>query len=84
MVLFTHALAIRGATFMAEQQRELITTVEAERRTKLTRNYITLLLREKKLEGYRPSRDWLVYADSLEEFVKTDRKRGPKPRKTPA
>lgn len=62
--------------------RELITTTEAEQRSGLTRNYLALLLRQGKLEGRRPARDWFIYTDSLEQFLKKERKSGPKgPRK---
>ena len=64
--------------------REYITTVEAEQISGLSRNYLALLLRRGVLEGFRPSRDWFIYADSLEKFLRTPRKSGPKgPRKKP-
>src|SRR6266704_4462165 len=62
--------------------REYITTLEGEQRSGLSRNYLALLLRKGTLEGFRPSRDWFIYTDSLEEFLATTRKPGPKgPRK---
>ncbi len=65
-------------------EREKITTLEAERRTGLSRNYFALLLRQGKLEGERPARDWFIYVDSLEKFLATYRKPGPKgPRSKP-
>jgi hypothetical protein len=60
------------------QDREKITTIEAEQRSGLTRNYLALLLRNGKIEGERPARDWFVYVDSLERFLATQRKPGPK------
>ena len=64
--------------------REYITTLEAEQLSGLSRNYLALLLRRGILEGFRPSRDWFIYTDSLEKFLKTPRKSGPKgPRKKP-
>ena len=66
------------------ENREHITTLEAEQRSGLSRNYLALLLRRGKLEGFRPARDWFVYTDSLERFLATQRKSGPKgPRKPP-
>jgi hypothetical protein len=63
-------------------EREKITTIEAEQRTGLSRNYFALLLRQGKLEGERPARDWFIYVDSLEKFLMANRKPGPKgPRK---
>lgn len=62
--------------------REYVTTIEAEQISGLRRNYLTLLLREGKLEGFRPARDWFIYRDSLEQFLSSIRKPGPKgPRK---
>jgi len=62
--------------------REYLTTSEAEHLSGLSRNYLALLLRRGILEGFRPSRDWFIYTDSLEKFLKTPRKSGPKgPRK---
>ena len=65
-----------------QPDREYITTVEAERRSGLSKNYLALLLRKGVLEGFHPSRDWFVYTDSFEQFLHTNRKPGPKgPRK---
>jgi hypothetical protein len=65
--------------------RDYITTTEAERLSGLSRNYLALLLRRGVLEGFRPSRDWFIYTDSLKKFLATPRKSGPKgPRKTPS
>jgi hypothetical protein len=58
--------------------REYITTLEAEQRSGLSRNYLALLLRKGVLEGFRPSRDWFIYTDSLEHFLNKERKPGPK------
>jgi hypothetical protein len=61
-----------------QREREYITTVEAEKRSGLSRNYLALLLRKGTIEGFRPSRDWFIYTDSLERFLATKRKPGPK------
>jgi hypothetical protein len=58
--------------------REYLTTIEAEQLSGLRRNYLTLLLREGKLEGFRPSRDWFIYSDSLQKFLASPRKSGPR------
>ncbi len=64
------------------REREKITTLEAEQRSGLSRNYLALLLRKGRLEGERPSRDWFVYVDSLDNFLAKKRKPGPRgPRK---
>jgi hypothetical protein len=67
-----------------QPDRAYITTPEASKRSGLSKNYLTLLLRKGTLEGFRLSsaREWFIYADSLEQFLATNRKSGPKgPRK---
>jgi hypothetical protein len=65
-----------------ETGREYITTPKAAEISGLTTNYIATLLRQGKLDGFRMARDWFVYTDSLEQFLKSNRKPGPKgPRK---
>ena len=62
------------------QERAYITTPEAAERARLTKNYIALLARTGKLEGFRigQAREWFIYTDSLEAFLETTRKPGPK------
>lgn len=61
-------------------KRDYITTPEAAKRADLSTNYIALLARTGKLEGFRigQAREWFIYTDSLENFLKTIRKPGPK------
>ncbi len=69
-------------TIHTKPERKKITTTEAAQRTGLSRNYLALLLRQGKLEGEHPARDWFIYVDSLDNFLATTRKPGPKgPRK---
>ena len=66
----------------ADLNREYITTSEAAKRSRLSNIYLAQLLRQGKLEGFRVAREWLIYVDSLEKFLATPRKSGPKgPRK---
>lgn len=58
--------------------REHITTPEAAQKSGLSRIYIARLLREGTLEGFQLAREWFVYIDSLETFLATPRKPGPK------
>ena len=68
-----------------ETKREYITTPQAAERSGLSKNYLATLLRRGKLEGFQLARDWFVYTDSLEHFLKTNRKPGPKgPHRKPA
>lgn len=65
-----------------DASREYITTAEAAKRSGLSTVYLTQLLRKGKLEGVQLVREWIVYTDSLEKFLATPRKSGPKgPRK---
>jgi excisionase family DNA binding protein len=67
---------------MQEQQvsvRRELSTAEASQLSGLSRNHITLLLRQGKLEGHNfGHRLWTVYADSLEHYMATPHKSGPK------
>lgn len=67
-----------------DTSREYITTPEAAKRSGLSKVYIAHLLKKGTLEGFQLARDWFVYADSLEAFLATPRKSGPKgPRRKP-
>lgn len=62
--------------------REYITTSQAAKRSGLSNIYLARLLREGKLEGFQLTREWVVYTDSLEKYMATPHKSGPKgPRK---
>jgi hypothetical protein len=61
-----------------ETGREFITTSQAAQRSNLTKAYLTYLLRKGTLEGFQLSREWFIYTDSLETFLATPRKSGPK------
>ena len=65
-----------------QSDRPYITTTQGEVISELTKNYLAGLLRKGKLEGFRLAREWFIYTDSLEKFLLTKRKPGPKgPRK---
>ena len=73
---------IDTVTTINELSRSYVTTSEAEQASGLSAIYLRALLRKGILEGFRPSRDWFIYKDSLEKFLATPRKPGPKgPRK---
>jgi hypothetical protein len=61
-----------------DTNREYIPTPEAARKSGLSRIYLARLLREHTLEGFQLGREWFVYTDSLEKFLATPRKPGPK------
>lgn len=61
-----------------ETNRECLTTAQAVEQAGLSKTYLASLLRKGTLEGFQLSRDWFIYADSLESFLKAPRKSGPK------
>lgn len=63
---------------LLDQNREYISTTEAAERSGLTPHYLRKLLKEGKLEGIQLIRSWVIYTDSLEKFLATPRKSGPK------
>jgi excisionase family DNA binding protein len=58
--------------------REFITTSQAAERSGLSKVHLTRLLRNGTLEGVQPGREWLIYTDSLEKYLATPHKSGPK------
>jgi hypothetical protein len=61
-----------------ETNRECVTTSQAAEQSGLSKVYLARLLREEVVEGFQLSRDWFIYTDSLERFLATPRKSGPK------
>ena len=78
----------RKTTMNAEPfvARQELSTQEASEMAHLSRNQITHLLRQGKLEGKNfGKRLWVVYADSLERYLASPHKSGPRgPRKRPS
>jgi hypothetical protein len=68
----------------SEGERERIPTAEAMRRTQWSRSYLTYLLRTKKIEGFRyeGTKEWFIYVDSLNAYLASPRRPGPKPRQS--
>lgn len=64
-----------------DMNREYLPTPQAAKRANLSRLHIARLLRGKKLEGFQLSREWFVYVDSLERYLASPRKTGPKKKK---
>ena len=61
-----------------DMSRECLPTPQAAKRANLSRLHIARLLRDKKLEGFQLGREWFVYVDSLERYLASPRKTGPK------
>jgi excisionase family DNA binding protein len=58
--------------------RDYLPTPQAAKRANVSRLHIARLLRDKKLEGFQLGREWFVYIDSLESYLASPRKTGPK------
>ena len=58
--------------------REYLSTPQAAERASLSKVHIARLLRNQKLEGFQLGREWFVYTDSLEKYLASPRKTGPK------
>ena len=68
-----------------KDDRSYITTPQAAAQTGFSKTYLTRLLRNGTLEGFRLGRDWLIYTDSLDRYLAVPHKPGPKgSRKKPA
>jgi excisionase family DNA binding protein len=68
-----------------KDDRSYITTPQAAAQTGFSKTYLTRLLRNGTLEGFRLGRDWLIYTDSLDRYLAVPHKPGPKgPRKKQA
>ena len=61
-----------------DMTRDCLPTPQAAKRANLSRLHIARLLRDKKLEGFQLGREWFVYVDSLERYLASPRKTGPK------
>lgn len=55
-----------------------VTTDEAARRAGLNQRYITQLAKAGKLSGRKIGASWIIYEESLQAFIASQRKPGPK------
>lgn len=61
-----------------DASRKFVPTPEASQISGLSKSHITRLLKSEALEGFQLGRDWFVYTDSLERYIATPHKPGPK------
>lgn len=62
----------------AGTHRDYLTTPQAAKRSGLSMVHIRRLITKGQLDGFQIGRDWLVYTDSLEKYMATPHKPGPK------
>jgi len=61
--------------------RKCLTTAQVRAQIKLSNAYLTRLLRDGTIEGFKLEGEWFVYSDSLDAFLSKDRRPGPIPSK---
>ena len=61
--------------------KNYISTQQAATRYGLAQDYFSLLASRGTIKGVKIARNWLLYVPSLEEYMRSRPKRGPKPRK---
>jgi len=59
---------------------DLISLQEAAEFSGLTPGHIRKLVREGQIEGVKIGRNWLTTREALQEYLKQERRPGPKPR----
>jgi excisionase family DNA binding protein len=64
--------------FVSPEGKPLLSTAEAQRRSGLTRDHISLLIRRGIIEATKIGTNWLIYEDSFNRYLASPRKRGPK------
>jgi excisionase family DNA binding protein len=57
---------------------ELISVTEASRRSGLSVSHIRKLLSDGQIEGVKVGRNWLTTEEAIQEYLKQERRPGPK------
>lgn len=65
---------------IAPDGRRLLSTTEAQERSGLSRDHLGLMVRRSQLEAVKIGNYWLIYEESLEHYLASPRKPGPKPK----
>jgi len=61
------------------KKQDWISVPEAEQRTGLTGGFIRRLARDKRINAKRVAAIWLIDPSSLDQYMRSPRKPGPKP-----
>ena len=59
---------------------KLISVAEASRISGLSASHIRRLLRDGEIEGVKIGRDWSTTEEAIQEYLKQERRPGPKPK----
>ena len=59
---------------------EYITVAQTARLSGLSRRHIQWLLKNRVIEGMKPGHDWLLRPSAVMDYLRQERKRGPKPK----
>ena len=59
---------------------KLVSVAEASRISGLSASHIRKLLRDGEIEGVKIGRDWSTTEEAIRQYLKQDRRPGPKPR----
>ena len=72
--------------YTIDSQRPVMTVTEASSISGFTRTHINYLINHEQLEAIKVGNVWLVYEDSVRQYLSIPHKPGPKPRNagTPA
>ena len=66
-------------TLQASDFASTLSTIEAASQFSVSANYVTQLARKGAIRAKKLGRDWIIDSTSLETYLHTPRKRGPKP-----
>jgi excisionase family DNA binding protein len=67
---------------VVEPGRPVLSSREASKIAGLRQSHIDYLIRQGKIEAIKVGATWLVYEDSLQKYLTSPRKPGPKPKDT--
>ena len=67
-------------TKLAGLTADLISVTEAAKLSGFTTGFIRQLLIRREIDGVKIGRNWLTTREAIEEYLKRDRRRGPKPK----
>lgn len=70
-----------GQDSIQDLAAQLISVTEASEFSGLTTSFIRRLLREQRIKGVKVGRNWLTTKEALQDYLKQDRRPGPKPRR---